>query len=408
MVMKAGLLVLAGVMALAAAMTASASRNRASFDQTSLIGLSVRGTITSTPHPITTPFCVSAPLAIDSSNGPFSIEMLSPSKSGVVLSQPGDQYYYQHGLGMLTADGQLTRIALIFEIKTPAGEAVPAGISIGDCSGPPIAAATAFTKVVTDGVCLTATYTRADDTWTITGTFSACGSATPPSATPPAPKPTPPPLPPATCLPYIVIDSRGSGAQYATSPPAARFVAELKRLKGDAKVGLIRNPYPARGWTSFFGAVLQLPAGYHKSVDAGEQWLKDELAKEMKTCATSKTRFFLTGYSQGAQVVGDVYQRAWYPAVAGVALFGDPYFNQRDGYVVRGDYDHGLSGNLGTRPIFDKIRRTHVLSFCHRHDPVCQGPLSYAELVRYRFSRHTSYDASGEPERAAQYFANLD
>jgi hypothetical protein len=234
--------------------------------------------------------------------------------------------------------------------------------------------------------------------------WSLGGGSTVPTRTTPTPTPTPPA---AQCLPYIVIDSRGSGAAYATSPPGAKFVAELKRLKGDANVGVIRNPYPAVGWTAFLGAVLQLPAGYHRSADAGEKWLRDELAKETKTCAASHTRFFLTGISQGAQIAGDIYQRGSYPAVVGVALFGEPYFNNRDAYIDRGDYERGLSGTLGTRPIFDKGRRSHVLSFCHKHDPVCQGPLSFIELARYSFSRHANYDKLGEPERAAQYFANF-
>ena len=89
------------------------------------------------------------------------------------------------------------------------------------------------------------------------------------------------------------------------------------------------------------------------------------------------------------------------------ALFGDPYFNNRDSYVDRGDFRAGLGGNLGTRPFFDAARRRHVLSFCHDRDPVCQGPLSYFELIRYRFSRHNNHATRDEPERAARYFAGL-
>ena len=233
------------------------------------------------------------------------------------------------------------------------------------------------------------------------------------SAPTPAPRPIPVPAPTTTspsasnCAPYIVIDSRGSGETGGLSPPGSAFVNKFRKLKAPARVSVIPNPYPAVGWTSFLGAVLQLPAGYHESVAAGSTWLRSELSQLGTACPHAK--FILTGYSQGAQVAGDVYQRRSYPKVLGVVLFGDPYFNSRDSKVDQGSFVRGLNGNLGTRPVFGATMRGHVRSYCHNHDPVCQGPLSFAELALYRFTRHSNYDDSrlAEPEDAAVYFAGL-
>src|SRR5947209_3841375 len=84
------------------------------------------------------------------------------------------------------------------------------------------------------------------------------------------------------CVPYIIIDSRGSGeAQGTLSPPGQHFISEWKKLHPGAVVSVIKNPYPAVGsgkyGFTFVGAVLKAPAGYYKSVVAGEQWLENEL-----------------------------------------------------------------------------------------------------------------------------------
>src|SRR5262249_39597566 len=118
----------------------------------------------------------------------------------------------------------------------------------------------------------------------------------------------------------------------------------------------------------------------------------------------SSTSILLTGYSQGAQVTADVVQAISPPLVLGVALFGDPYFNSAD-KVDRGGFQAGRNGFLGKRHLFSTQWQSRMLSYCHLHDPVCQGPL---HNVGYLFSRHKTYDKLGEPEKAAQYFFNLE
>lgn len=212
----------------------------------------------------------------------------------------------------------------------------------------------------------------------------------------------------ADCSDYLIIDSRGSGGPVGEiSPPAAAFANEFQRLHQKANIEVTSNPYQAPGGLVInLGAILKLPLGYHQSVKLGKRWLKSKISALANVC--SSTRIYLTGYSQGAQVTGDVFQEGVPRQVAGVALFGDPYFNSADKLADRGNYLRGLNGTLGARPPFVQPGGVKVVSYCHKHDPVCQGPLSYAELILYRFSRHNNYAKLGEPEMAARYFVKLE
>ena len=219
------------------------------------------------------------------------------------------------------------------------------------------------------------------------------------------PNATAPPPPPApSCPAYVVIDSRGSGESEASvSPPGAAFAAALQRRHASERVAVLWNPYPAVG---LWGSVRQLlnligaglgvgPVGaYHASVVNGERWLRDHIASEVTACPHA--RIFLTGYSQGAQVTGDVYQRQVSGAnrthIAGVVLFGDPYFNPKDTMADRGGYQHNGYGVLGRRPSFGDDHR--VLSYCHVHDPVCHRP-SVLELLKHGLKQHEDYGPDG-------------
>jgi hypothetical protein len=175
-------------------------------------------------------------------------------------------------------------------------------------------------------------------------------------------------------------------------------VTEWKRLHPGVFIPVIKNPYPAAGALSFPKAGLKLPGKYHRSVVDGKTYLGQVLSRHASTCRGQK--ILLTGYSQGAQVTADEVQTNQVSVIFGVALFGDPYFNSRDP-VDRGGFSYGRNGWLGQRPLFDSSQREHVLSYCHYHDPVCQGAGLYGD------SQHTNYDGVGEPEEAARYFTWL-
>ena len=224
-------------------------------------------------------------------------------------------------------------------------------------------------------------------------------SPPPPPPPAPAPAPAPPPPPPPTpvannCPVYMVIDSRGSGENLVVhghttpeiSPPAAYFASGLRHRHPSASLSFVSNPYPAVGFgldwrklLNLVGAKLKIaPVGAHYgSVVDGTKWLDSEVASEVAACPS--TQLLLVGYSQGAQVTADAYQRDISSAesdhILGVVLFGDPYFNPADPQVDRGTFQHSKAGVLGTRPIF---KTTHtVLSYCHLHDPICQGLKEY-------------------------------
>jgi hypothetical protein len=210
----------------------------------------------------------------------------------------------------------------------------------------------------------------------------------------------------------MVIDSRGSGENRVVSghttpeisPPAAHFASEFRHRHPTATLTLVSNPYPAVGLTGSWraianalGAILKFArvGAYHGSVVDGKKWLSREIATVAASSCGSKTKLLLVGYSQGAQVTGDVVQELaangrtvpLLSHVLGVALFGDPYFNARDARVDRGTHEH-LDGLLGSRPRFVSGR---VLSYCHKYDPICQGPLDYVTLAEHQFKPHDNY-----------------
>jgi hypothetical protein len=202
------------------------------------------------------------------------------------------------------------------------------------------------------------------------------------------------------CPTYGVVDSRGSGEPSGTvSPPGTAVIAELMTRHPGTRVGTYWNPYAAVGltdsvreWLNALGAGFGIGflGAYHGSVVDGTNWLRQFIPREIAACP--HIHLTLVGYSQGAQVTGDVYQRDVTGAQRGhinaVLLFGDPYFNAKDTGADRGNYDRHRSGTLGTRHTFRGDRR--VISYCHYHDPVCQSP-SAAQFVSWGFKAHENY-----------------
>ena len=168
------------------------------------------------------------------------------------------------------------------------------------------------------------------------------------------------------------------------------------------------------------GAGLRFPGAYHKSVIAGKDWLRDRLAEFMASCET--TKIILSGYSQGAQVVGDIYQELEAQddadPVFGVVLFGDPYFNpfpdgrgssQGKWRHDEGDPDDlgdpGTNGALGRRPVYSDFP-DRVRSYCHRTDPVCQaGKRSSNPIPTRAFQNHLNYAEIGEAGDAGRWLS---
>ena len=160
-----------------------------------------------------------------------------------------------------------------------------------------------------------------------------------------------------------------------------------------------RVDYPAVSVKSLTGlrAISRAGGAYHKSVVKGKDWLRRHIKRKIDNCR-GKTLVVLTGYSQGAQVVGDVYQELERKGMAqhvfGMVLFGDPKFNPKPAGrgSSQGKWRHTYrSGALGPRPVYGRYR-LRVRSYCHKHDPVCQDGGSV------NLSDHSNYAKTGASE----------
>ncbi|HEU5004970.1 MAG TPA: cutinase family protein [Candidatus Saccharimonadales bacterium] len=117
---------------------------------------------------------------------------------------------------------------------------------------------------------------------------------------------------------------------------------------------------------------------------------------EISSCPS--TRIVLDGYSQGAQVTGDVYQSLTFSQrrhIFGVVLFGDPRYNHSS---VTDMAKRDNNGILPVRDKFPRDSRGKVLSYCHAQDPVCQG---LGQFVLHGSGAHKTYAKTHEPEEAA-------
>jgi hypothetical protein len=235
------------------------------------------------------------------------------------------------------------------------------------------------------------------------------------------------------CATVSVLASRGSGdvlgKDQGLSAPGQLFVQTLNRLLGG--VGFWANPYPAVGVFSWpwqhmsqlingAGALTKLSGlglgAYHASAVKGTTLLAQQIKRATSSGSCATTPLVLVGYSQGAQVTADVFQRDLTAAerkqIVAVVLFGDPYFNATDRAVDRGHFSGRRNGVLGMRPTFASGPLT--LSFCHAHDPICQG--FFIRLAGRNVApdpgtvpprQHTNYDKFGEPQQAAATVAKL-
>ena len=194
---------------------------------------------------------------------------------------------------------------------------------------------------------------------------------------------------------HAAADKYGDSVHGMGKPGAALAVALANRL-ARGRVTFLPVIYPAVGllgdWRKILnlgGAVSNLGflGAYTGSVNDGKRILRQEISTERRLCP--KVKLVLVGYSQGAQVVADVYSRDLNPQqrsqIAGVVLFGDPYFNPADSAFDQGSFDPTRHGILGTRPRYPASAAGRIFSICHSYDPICQGP------GRIDFNQHTNY-----------------
>lgn len=187
----------------------------------------------------------------------------------------------------------------------------------------------------------------------------------------------------AACPPYEVIGARGSGQhenekEMNMGPEVHDFFVSLRALLGDGVVKGYGVQYPAVNVLSGAGlaAGLHLGGAYTDSVREGADDVKLHIhIRQQSGCGS--TKYILAGYSQGAQVMGDVLRdQSIRKSVAAVALFGDPYFNA-DSWSSRGSFDSSSYGVFGPRPEWPADLNGRVFSYCHWHDAICNDTVRH-------------------------------
>jgi hypothetical protein len=168
-------------------------------------------------------------------------------------------------------------------------------------------------------------------------------------------------------------------------------------------------PYEAASITP--ERALDLSSEYWTSVGFGDQILGGYVRQEIAACPYQ--RIAIIGYSQGAQVVGNLLP-FWgidpnvVNHIAGILLFGDPRFNPADPFD-QGDYSPSQSGVFTARTIssiwWDKMR-----SYCRSQDFVCNwslGNLAACPQDSPAHCGHYGYQESGLAADGGAWLGNL-
>ena len=145
------------------------------------------------------------------------------------------------------------------------------------------------------------------------------------------------------------------------------------------------------------------PLGYLLSVTEGREALGEEVEYLNSVCASS-TRIVMIGYSQGAQVIGDLLDKTTSQQLSAgakkrikaVAFFGDPEFNAAESFDS-GTYSKTQNGLFprakGNLSAFASIIR----SYCSKGDEFCQAAYPNGGTI------HASYSSSTFQTAAANF-----
>ena len=195
-----------------------------------------------------------------------------------------------------------------------------------------------------------------------------------------------------SCPTMQVVGVRGSGQ---TVDDAGGYGREVKNV-----VDAIRkaNPTAAADPISYPSIAVRwwdpqyYTGAYTASVRAGRAALVRYIQQFVASECGATTFLYLVGYSQGAQVVGDVYQNIdkaltnkQHSRIKGVALIADPKFKGRQGSPINvGSYESNLKGIQGVttsvRTFSGRQDQTVVRSYCSFLDPVCNFKPAYAAI----------------------------
>ncbi len=249
----------------------------------------------------------------------------------------------------------------------------------------------------------------------------------------------------SACKDVVVIFARGSG-QASSLPLGDKGAVERDALFNNLRSYLLSpqltvdyfelndklpgavHQYPAVGIDPRAGSqefqnmidakvsfrLFEANGRYDESVEKGKnnlieyfEFLRD--TGELEKC--SNTQYILSGYSQGAQVIGeavrDVRMQTFLSAISFIAYFGDPKYDNGKRLIGlssseipwhRGDIKpYSGGGALGARtPYAPDVLRDKVGSWCKHNDGICGG--SWIDLQVHK-ENHGLYDE--QPIKAA-------
>lgn len=205
------------------------------------------------------------------------------------------------------------------------------------------------------------------------------------------------------CKDVSVVFARGSGSVVSTNRERVRIEQQVKmRLGGEVGVHFYElgtesyndSKYPAVDVGNVFngnaiGAAVSGGSShdYGRSVEQGQKELLGYLQKRGQKCPNE--RIVLGGYSQGAQVMGGIYEQLALYAnrIDFIALFGDPKLHLPEGEGIYPDACQGKNlsvyrrsigschadnGSLGARkPYLSSILASKSGLWCKAQDYIC-------------------------------------
>jgi hypothetical protein len=188
----------------------------------------------------------------------------------------------------------------------------------------------------------------------------------------------------AACPSAEVVGVRGSGETATDHNGFGKTVYAVAHAVATGYKGAHADPidYPA---IAVDITNPQYPGNYRRSVNAGINNLSSFLAAFHTRCSSKP--IVLVGFSQGAQVAGNVYQSiatAVRKKIVALALFGDPRFNPDQTEADFATYDPSLKGVWATPPpgangtvrTFASGEVSSVHNYCVQYDPVCNWSLA--------------------------------
>lgn len=208
------------------------------------------------------------------------------------------------------------------------------------------------------------------------------------------------------CAPVMFVGVRGSGETATDSNGYGSTVDSVRQRLTSYFPGMNSRPVNYTAVRIEYGKLLgSYGSDYVLSLNDGITSLKGDLADIFKSCPTAK--IVIAGYSQGAQVAGDVYgslNDVQKSQVAALLMFGDARFNPKDGQqkVDTGTYKPAFSGIYQfidpKLRVIDKPSEQHVASVCLRYDPICNYAAPYA------ISCATTFEVQNCPHQLYAFF----